>query len=456
MSFKHLMLSSAAALAILSGTANAVDLQNDGTGDYLLFPNTYAKADGSWKTNLKIVNTNTTHAIVARVVVRNSIDSEEIFDFPLYLTPGDVWEGTLQAGESKTGKLVIKTSDDSAMLWAGSAGHIVRANVDGPLELTSQPEDSDFDGVNRNNVTGGRETTYVEVFGLAAYDGHDIDATWTVGTPLDKVKFFEYCRNVTEGVPFVQPTTTGGPLNDLYGIAYDVDNESLLGKQVIVSEAGKLNMAHNAVALGDVSTGSAMMDEVITTLTTLQNMSNIAADVLAPELFALLSKDKIYVMNEGAADATDASGANPMRVIFTDPVKKYLAEAGLGYLEYYYLGSGKIEQHYYEYYHHARDMMENPRSCNVEGNNTDISGNEFSEDSCVPTPVYHEVQEINYYSGNEQIDYIFPSGGYVTFEMDENTSIVPTSFSSSVLNGSYVNYHIDNQYKTGIVSNPDN
>jgi len=448
MRFKNVMLSGVAALAIMSTSANAVvTLENDGTGDYLLFPATYANESG-WNTQLKVVNTNNTHAIVARVVIRNGHDSSELFDFPIYLTPGDVWEGTLMVGAQTghTDRIVVKTSDDSAMLWSGAAGHIIRANVEGPLEMTVGNDDPKLDVPNQTTqITDGRRSTYVEVLGLAAYDAATVanamGITWAVGTPLDKVKFFEYVRNVTEGTPKTQ-TTNPGPLNDLYDPANahdDVDNDSLLGKQVIVNDSAKLNMALNAVALGELST-EWRWNDVIGTATKMSLMTNKGSAVVL-EIEDVLSKDKIYVMNEG-----ENGEANPMRVHFTDPTKKMHEENAD--LNIYYMGSGSIINHYYTYSEYARDMEENLTACADEGGNTDYSNDGFTAKDCNSTPVYWEVQKINTYTGD--IPYMFNDGGYITFEIEQNTSIVPTSFSSSVLSGSPVNYHIPNQYKMGI------
>ncbi len=448
MRFKNVMLSGVAALAIMTTSANAaVTLENDGTGDYLLFPATYANENG-WTTQLKVVNTNNTHAIVARVVIRNGHDSSELFDFPIYLTPGDVWEGTLMVGQQNghTDRIVVKTSDDSAMLWSGSAGHIVRANVEGPLEMTVGNDDPKLDVPNQTTqITDGRRSTYVEVLGLAAYDAQTVATakgiTWAVGKPLDKVAFFEYVRNVQEGTPKVQ-LTTPGVLNDLYdshqAIA-DVDNDSLLGKQVIVNDAAKLNMALNAVALGELSTAP-RTSQVIGTATKMALMTDKGAAVVS-EIENVLAKDEIYVMNEGANGA-----ANPMRIHFTDPTKKMHEENAD--LNTYYLGSGSIVDHYYTYFQFGHDMEENLTICAPEGGNTDYSNDGFKADDCNSSWVYYEVQQINTYNGD--VKYMFNDGGFLTFQLEQNTSVVPTSFSSSVLSGSPVNYHIPNQYKKGV------
>lgn len=449
MRFKNVMMSSVAALAIVSTSAMAaVTLENDGTGDYLLAPATYANESG-WATQLKVVNTNTTHAVIARVVIRNGHDSSELFDFPLYLTPGDAWEGTLKVGTgANSDRIVVETADDSSMIWDGSAGHIVRANVEGPLEITVSNDDPKLDVPNTTTgVTDGRRSTYVEVFGLAAYDAATVatamGTTWAVNTPLDKVKFFEYVRDVVEGTPKTQ-LTTPGVLNDLYDPDHaitDVDNDSILGKQVIVNDAAKLNMAYNMVALGEVSDG-AVQTAVIGTPTTMQTMSQKTPAVVVSEMDAVLSKDLVYVMNEG----TEA-GANPMRIHFTDPLKKYFDEVG-ALPTRYVVGTGtNITDYYYTFSQIGHDMEENVTQCQSVGGNSDLSNDGFTTDDCNSTPVEYEVMQLQ--AGGTGVDYIFNSGGFLTYDLEQNTSVVPSTFSSSNLGGTYVNYHIGNQYKAG-------
>lgn len=442
MRFNTVMMSAVAALAIASTSAmGAVTLETDGTGDYLLSPATYANEDG-WTTHLKVVNTNTTYAVVARVVIRNGHDSSELFDFPIYLTPSDAWEGTLKVGTgTNSDRIVVETGDDSSMIWNGPAGDIVQANIDGPIEITVANDDPKLDVANNTTgVTDGRRSTYVEVFGLAAYDATDIVASWVEGTPLNKIKFFEYARNVDEGTPKTQ-VATPGPLNDLYGYTFDVDSEMLLGKQVIVNDAAKLNMAINMTAMGEVATAPRTL-AVIGTPTTMNTMSD-KGPLATEEMTDVLMKNTVYVMNEGEGGA-----ANPMRVHFTDPMKKYHEEASWALPNMNYMDTnGSITEAWYSYMQVGHDMEENLTACSEEGGNSDLSNDGFDTTDCNSTIVYYEVQKIQKGGSGDTLDieYMFDDGGFLTFMLDQNISLVPTSFSSSNLGGTFVNYHISNQ-----------
>jgi len=89
-----------------------------GKGDTLIFP-FYFAANGGWETKITVVNTSPTYSVVAKIVFKSYVYSEEILDFLLYLTPADVWTGTLK--NDGTGTLIY-SDDDSAMssasVWA--------------------------------------------------------------------------------------------------------------------------------------------------------------------------------------------------------------------------------------------------------------------------------------------------------------------------------------------------
>jgi hypothetical protein len=65
-------------------------------GDFLVAP--LYIAENEVCSEIKVMNTNTTSSILAKVVFRERIASHEV-DFPIFLTPGDVWSGTVCQGK---------------------------------------------------------------------------------------------------------------------------------------------------------------------------------------------------------------------------------------------------------------------------------------------------------------------------------------------------------------------
>ncbi len=161
MSFKKILVSSIAAAAVSTSVfAGTATLSATSKGDYLVYPAYYATTDG-WQTNIRVVNTNTTNAVVAKVVVREYATSKELLDFPIYLTPGDVWTGDL-INQGGVASVNVQSADDSS-----------------PEVPMNQP-------LFNNNPLVGTSYGYVEVLAVAQKPAVDIDAEWTELTPLSK------------------------------------------------------------------------------------------------------------------------------------------------------------------------------------------------------------------------------------------------------------------------------
>jgi hypothetical protein len=120
-------------------------------GDAMVFP-MYLAADG-FKTNMVVINTDNSHAVVAKVVVRSQAFSTELRDFFIYLSPNDVWKGELCYAN---GNIVVRSED--ASVWNPATGEC--ATAANPFEYALAPvicEDLD-------SLMYG----YVEVFEAAA------------------------------------------------------------------------------------------------------------------------------------------------------------------------------------------------------------------------------------------------------------------------------------------------
>lgn len=85
---KKLILTSAIALGLVSGTAQAVNLNPDGLGQVLFYP--YYTVNGGNVTLVSLVNT-TDDAKAVKVRFMESKNSREVLDFNLYLSAKDVW-----------------------------------------------------------------------------------------------------------------------------------------------------------------------------------------------------------------------------------------------------------------------------------------------------------------------------------------------------------------------------
>jgi len=77
-------------------------------GSLIVYP-LYMAADTVY-TNLKLINTSDTRAVVAKVVVRSHNYSQELLDFFVYLSPNDMWDGSIG---SQGGVVRVVSDDDS-------------------------------------------------------------------------------------------------------------------------------------------------------------------------------------------------------------------------------------------------------------------------------------------------------------------------------------------------------
>ncbi len=111
-SLKKKLLPSAMALGLASGIfcgpAHAIQVAADGMGQVLLSP-IYQAMPGQ-STLITLINTSTSHAVKVKAVIRSKKHCVEVLDFLIYLTPGDVWRGTIY---NKDGQAYLSSNDDS-------------------------------------------------------------------------------------------------------------------------------------------------------------------------------------------------------------------------------------------------------------------------------------------------------------------------------------------------------
>lgn len=93
---------------------NAVDfvIQPAGSGHILMVP--YFNTQGTNATLLNITNTDTVNGKAMKVRFRSGANSDDVFDFQLYLSPGDVWTANIANGASGISRML--TGDKSCTL----------------------------------------------------------------------------------------------------------------------------------------------------------------------------------------------------------------------------------------------------------------------------------------------------------------------------------------------------
>lgn len=108
-----------------AGPATNLFLHNAGTGHQLFTP--YFTANEGMATLVNIVNTDSANGKAVKVRFRGATNSDDLLDFTLFLSPGDVWAGAVLKGPD--GRAMLTTPDKSCTLptadnWAGGVSFI--------------------------------------------------------------------------------------------------------------------------------------------------------------------------------------------------------------------------------------------------------------------------------------------------------------------------------------------
>jgi len=95
-----------------SSSATGFAVTPAGVGHMLVLPYFTTQAGNS--TLINLVNTDTTNAKAVKVRFRGASNSDDIFDFQVYMSPGDVWTANVSA--TADGRSQLSTSDKSCTL----------------------------------------------------------------------------------------------------------------------------------------------------------------------------------------------------------------------------------------------------------------------------------------------------------------------------------------------------
>jgi hypothetical protein len=236
--------------------ADCPTVSTDATGDFLIAPAFFTT--GGWDTKLKVINTNTTNSVLLRVVLRDSQCTKEV-DFPILLSPSDVWTATMTTNAD--GKAMIVSKDDS---------NYVTSIADGIVLPQKNP-------AAENAFKAG----YVEFYPLAQYN-EGSDAIVPKATLKKRYEILEqgYDAAVNSG-------------------AIDVDNDSVAGFVTLVNNSVAMTVPMTAIesASDEFTYGTAIGSGVDTLAENYFGGEDNTIDV-----YKLLQKDSVSVPFEKNGD----------------------------------------------------------------------------------------------------------------------------------------------------------
>ena len=151
-----------AASTMSTSGATALELSDGGVGHMLLVP--YYNAQNGNMTVLHVVNTDTLNGKAVKVRFRGAANSDDVMDFQVFMSPGDVWTAAVTAGADGIAQIV--TADNSCTVPAlkGTPQSFSTGRLD--------PNKSAADKAN------GTREGYVEIFNMADIPS---DKIYTVG-----------------------------------------------------------------------------------------------------------------------------------------------------------------------------------------------------------------------------------------------------------------------------------
>lgn len=178
----------ASALSVMAGTASAAVFVNplagtttvnaDGLGNQLVFP--YFTTQGDNATLINIVNTDTVRGKALKVRFRGAGNSDDIYDFQVLMSPGDVW--TAAVTQNADGVSQLQTNDKTCTIPSSVNGAFTNVNrLDSTKNTAAQTREGYIEVINMADIvdlTGTSDlfTRVKHVNGVAPCSGAAIDA----------------------------------------------------------------------------------------------------------------------------------------------------------------------------------------------------------------------------------------------------------------------------------------
>ena len=202
--------------ATTMNTTDATSLQvsQGGIGHSLIVP--YFNAQNGNMTVLHVVNTDTANGKAVKVRFRGALNSDDVLDFQVFMSPGDVWTAAVSAGSD--GVATLTTGDGTCTLPTLAKG-VAQAFVQDRLNSVLTAADK------ANNTREG----YVEIFNMADIPVNT--ATASLYTAIKHVNGVAPCTASVLNATLVNHTTEASaaaagfntPTTGLYGDWYIIN-----------------------------------------------------------------------------------------------------------------------------------------------------------------------------------------------------------------------------------------
>jgi hypothetical protein len=290
--------------------AVALIVQPAGTGHILLVP--YFNTQGSNATLLNIVNTDTVNGKAMKVRFRGAANSDDIFDFQLYLSPGDVWTANIASDAAGASRML--TSDKSCTL-PGSINQSFVLDRLPPSFTTDQKRAWTREG-------------YIEILNMADIPPKGINIAPASGAPLTTANALYTAIKHVAGVPPCTAATMNTLLADpastdaAYTLGFRAPSGGVFANYMIVDVLNSGSYSGEATSISAVN--PAVLDPV--TLQPVPGRGNIvfspqtgAAVGAAADLFTA-DPSLRRIFGAAATDVQDGFGAAYSNGVLPAPI----------------------------------------------------------------------------------------------------------------------------------------
>lgn len=276
-----------------------------GAGHILVVP--YFNTQGTNATLLNITNTDTVNGKAMKVRFRSGANSDDVFDFQLYLSPGDVWTANMAA--DSTGVTRMLTTDKSCTLPPSINQAFVLDRL--PPQFTAAEK-----------AAWTREG-YIEILNMADVPPQAITATGAVGsganalfTATKHVAGVAPCTAATMNTLMAEPLTAA----DAYGLGFRAPSGKVFANWMIVDV---LNSGSYSGEATSIIASSAAIDPV-----TLQRIPGRGNIVFFPQVgsnavnvdFHTADPSLRSTFGAGAAQVQNGSGGAYSNGALTAPI----------------------------------------------------------------------------------------------------------------------------------------
>jgi len=216
-----------AAIATTGASATQLSVNLDGIGHQLVFP--YFTTQGDNATLISLVNTDTTNGKLVKVRFRGAGNSDDLYDFQIALSPGDVWTAAVSQ-DADTGLSKLSTSDKSCTLPASVNATFGTGRVDPTKDAANETREG-----------------YVEVLNMA-------DIPPTTGTTTGVDSLYEAIKHVNGVAPCTASILEAKlGVDHSYGSAVTAGlanpTTGLVGDWIILNQANTAAWSGSATAL---------------------------------------------------------------------------------------------------------------------------------------------------------------------------------------------------------------